>query len=262
MIDAHIHFDQYNEEQQKMILKEMAQFNVTHLIAVSTHLASSKANLKIAQNDKRIQPAFGFHPEQELLGESEKAQLFEWIREHRDEMVAIGEVGLPYYLKQEKEVLYQPYIDLLEKFIALAAEMDKPIILHAVYEDAHIVCDLLEKYNVTTAHFHWFKGDTQVVQRMIENGYFISITPDVLYEKEIQQLVKQYPLEQMMVETDGPWPFKGTFSGKMTHPIMIRASIEKIATIKQLAYEEVSTKLYENTQKFYRLKYSSSSLKV
>lgn len=262
IIDAHIHFDQYNEEQRKIILKEMAQFNVTHLIAVSTDLSSSKVNLKLARNDKRILPAFGFHPEQVMLGESEQAQLFEWIRAHHDEMVAIGEVGLPYYLKQEKELLYQPYIDLLEKFIALAAEMDKPIILHAVYEDAHIVCGLLEKYNVTAAHFHWFKGDTQVVKRMIKNGYFISITPDVLYEKEIQQLVKHYPLEQMMVETDGPWPFEGTFSGKMTHPIMIRASIEKLASIKQLSFEEVSTKLYENTQKFYRLKYSSPFLKV
>lgn len=121
MIDAHIHFDQYNEEQQKMILKEMAQFNVTHLIAVSTHLASSKANLKIAQNDKRIQPAFGFHPEQELLGESEKAQLFEWIREHRDEMVAIGEVGLPYYLKQEK----RSYINHISTYLKSSSHLQQ-----------------------------------------------------------------------------------------------------------------------------------------
>ncbi|MGE7624576.1 TatD family hydrolase [Viridibacillus sp. NPDC096237] len=255
MIDAHIHFDQYSEEQREILLTEMAQFNVTHLIAVSTHLASSMVNLKLAQHDKRILPAFGFHPEQVMLEDREQVQLFEWMRGHIEEMVAIGEVGLPYYLKQEKELPYQPYINLLEKFIALAAEMDKPIILHAVYEDAHTVCDLLEKYKVTAAHFHWFKGDIHVVKRMIANGYFISITPDVLYEKEIQQLVKEYPLEQMMVETDGPWPFKGIFSGKMTHPIMIRASIEKIATIKQLSFEEVSTTLYENTQKFYRLNY-------
>jgi TatD DNase family protein len=42
---------------------------------------------------------------------------------------------------------------------------------------------------------------------MKENGYFISVTPDVVYDEEIQLLVQRYPLEQMMIETDGPWPF-------------------------------------------------------
>ncbi|MBK3494785.1 TatD family hydrolase [Viridibacillus sp. YIM B01967] len=253
MIDAHIHFDQYAESQREIILKEMSLFNISHLISVSTSLASCKENLTLAKKDKRILPAFGFHPEQVLIDEKDQIHLFEWIRENRDHMVAIGEVGLPYYRNKEKGLQYQPYIDLLEQFISLATEIDKPIVLHAVYEDAEIVCDLLEKYKVTSAHFHWFKGDKHVVKRMISNGYFISITPDVLYEKEIQQLVHQYPLEQMMIETDGPWPFEGNFFGEMTHPKMMRTSFEKIAAIKQLSFEAVSETLYENTKKFFRV---------
>ena len=135
--------------------------------------------------------------------------------------------------------------------IALSVELDKPIVLHAVYEDAEIVCDLLEQYGVKNAHFHWFKGDERIVRRMMNNGYFISITPDVLYEEEIQQLVLQYPLEQIMIETDGPWPFEGPFSGQMTHPRMMRESIKKIAEIKQISINEVEDTLYENTKKFY-----------
>ena len=42
-----------------------------------------------------------------------------------------------------------------------------------------------------------------------------------------------YPLEQMMVETDGPWPFEGPFTGKMTHPHMMWHSISMIAEIKR-----------------------------
>ena len=85
------------------------------------------------------------------------------------------------------------------------------------------------------------------------NGYFISITPDVLYEEEIQQLVLKYPLEQIMIETDGPWPFEGPFLGQMTHPRMTGESIKKIAEIKQISMNEVEQMLYENTKKFYRL---------
>ncbi|WP_397537082.1 TatD family hydrolase [Rummeliibacillus pycnus] len=253
IIDAHIHFDQYNIDQQEAMLKELHPNEVSHVIAVSTDLQSCKDNLALSNKDKRIMPAFGFHPEQSLADVVQEMQLFQWIEENNENMIAIGEVGLPYYLNKEKGINYQPYIDLLEKFIVLAAQLKKPIVLHAVYEDAKIACDLLEKHQVSAAHFHWFKGDTQTVDRMIANGYFISITPDVLYEKEIQSLVQHYPLEQMMVETDGPWPFEGPFDGQMTHPKMIKASIEKIAQIKQQPIEQVASVLYENTKRFYNI---------
>ncbi|MGG0656506.1 TatD family hydrolase [Rummeliibacillus pycnus] len=253
IIDAHIHFDQYNKEQQELILKEMHPNEVSHLISVSTDLESCEANLALSKMDHRILPAFGFHPEQPVPNEAAQAQLFEWIKVNKDCMIAIGEVGLPYYLNKEKGVDYSPYIDLLEKFIALTAKLNKPIVLHAVYEDAKIACDLLEKYQVKAAHFHWFKGDAQTVDRMISNGYFISITPDVLYEEEIQQLVHQYPLGQLMVETDGPWPFEGPFTGQMTHPKMIKATIEKIANLKQQPIEKIAAVLYANTKRFYSI---------
>ena len=255
MIDAHIHFDQYKNSDQINILKEMDQFGVTHLVTVSTDLESCKSNLLLSKQDERIKPAFGFHPEQPLPTKQELDELIKWIRANSDSMVAIGEVGLPYYLHTEQQdgIDYQPYIELLEQMIALSVELDKPIVLHAVYEDAEIVCDLLEQYGVKNAHFHWFKGDERIVRRMIANGYFISITPDVLYEEEIQRLVRQYPIEQMMIETDGPWPFEGLFSGQMTHPWMMKESIKKIAEIKQKSIKKVEDTLYENTKKFYRL---------
>ncbi len=190
-----------------------------------------------------LNPHLVFIQSKHIPKEEELAELIKWIKENSESMVAVGEVGLPYYLHAEKKgkggIHYQPYIELLRKMIALSVELDKPIVLHAVYEDAEIVCNLLEEYGVKNAHFHWFKGDERIVRRMITNGYFISITPDVLYEEEIQQLVLQYPLAQIMIETDGPWRFEGPFSGQMTHPRMMRESIKKIAEIKQISMNEV-----------------------
>lgn len=254
IIDAHIHFDQYTKEQQQSILNEMNEQSITHLIAVSTDLHSCQDIFTLAESDSRILPAFGFHPEQTVMDETAEAELFHWIKKHQASMVAVGEVGLPYYLNKEKDLEYGPYINLLENFIILAAKLDKPIVLHAVHEDAKLACDLLEKHQVTAAHFHWFKGDAETVQRMIGNGYYISITPDILYEEEIIQLTKRYPLEQLMVETDGPWPFEGPFTGQTTHPKMIKATIQKIAEIKQITAEETEKTLFENTKRFYRIK--------
>ena len=64
MIDAHIHFDQYENSERTTILKEMNQSGVTHLLTVSTDLDSCKSNLLLSKQDERIKHAFGFHPEQ------------------------------------------------------------------------------------------------------------------------------------------------------------------------------------------------------
>lgn len=251
IIDSHIHLDTYNETEQELIL---ADSSYSYCISVSMHLQSSIQNLQLTRQHSRIKAAFGFHPERELPSEQEVQELLAWMEEHQNEMIAVGEVGLPYYLHQEQPTIDRDaYITLLERFIMFAKEKNKPIILHAVYADAPIVCDLLEKHGVRQVHFHWFKGDAKTVQRMIANGYHISITPDVCYEEEIQELVKSYPLEMMMVETDGPWPFEERFEGQMTSPTMIHESVKKIAELKQMDIQHVYDALYQNTKKFYHL---------
>ncbi|RDW17325.1 TatD family deoxyribonuclease [Oceanobacillus arenosus] len=252
LVDAHIHLDKYTKSEQQQIIDEMEQYGVESLITVSYDIESSKENLTLHREHNNIKAAFGFHPEQQVLNNEAMQELRAFIDLHHHDMIAIGEVGLPYYTRKENpDLRIEPYLEILEQFIILAKRYDKPIVLHAIYEDAGVVCDLLEKNKIKKAHFHWYKGDTRTIERMIRNGYFISITPDVLYETEIQQVVKQYPLAQMMVETDGPWPFTGPFAGEMTHPQMIHQSIETIAKIKGLEIAKVYGQLLWNTKQFY-----------
>lgn len=254
LIDAHIHLDLYDPVEREKILQELELYSVEALISVSFHLQSSKQNLALAKKDGRVKAAAGFHPEQELPTESEVQELLAFIQRNNQELVAIGEVGLPYYKIQEDPTLdIEPYIELLEIFMSESRRLNKPIILHGVYEHAHIICDLLEKHSIHKAHFHWFKGDGEVIERMIKNGYFVSITPDVLYEEEIQELVRNYPIEGLMVETDGPWKFEGIFQGRMTHPGMMHRSIEKIAELKGASEADVYKQLIRNTTEFYGL---------
>ncbi|MCR8978355.1 TatD family hydrolase [Brevibacillus laterosporus] len=257
MIDAHIHLDLYNPAHAQQIMEECQSCGIKKVIAVSMNLSSCLVNREWLQSyPEQVKVAYGFHPEQKLPAEEEIQQLFDWIDQHQAEMVAIGEVGLPYYTHLEAKKNGQafdpePYIHLLERFVKTAGRYEKPIILHAVYEDAEIACDLLEKHNVTKAHFHWFKGSESTTLRMSRSGYYISVTPDVVYEPEIQQLILQYPLEQIMIETDGPWPFEGPFTGQVTHPVMMKDSCRAIANVKGLSIEETASILYQNTKHFY-----------
>lgn len=72
LIDAHIHLDSYENEPLEAMLKELPQTEVECVIAVSMHLASSRANLQLASHyPTLVYPAFGFHPEQPLPSEAE-----------------------------------------------------------------------------------------------------------------------------------------------------------------------------------------------
>ena len=256
VFDAHIHFDKYKESQQNIIIHSLAENQVEGLITVSMNLLSCKENLRLADQHPIIYPAFGFHPEQPLPTEIEIGELLNWIESHQEKMVAVGEVGLPYYLRKKEigsSFPDQAYIDVLEQFIMLAKRLDKPVILHAIYDDAAVVCDLLEKHNVRKAHFHWFKGDKKTMERMVENEYFISLTPDILYEEESRDVAEFYPLHLMMAETDGPWPFEGVFRNKMTQPLMVHQVVQQIAVLKNIGNEDVYSALYSQVKKFYQI---------
>ncbi len=259
MIDAHIHLDLYEPGEREQLLDALDDHGVKGLIAVSMHAESARELLELKKRaSSHVFAAFGYHPEQVLPSREEMDRYFRWIREHREEMAAVGEVGLPYYTRMEAEASgepfdQEPYVELLERFVQLAAELEKPLVLHAVHEDAHLACDLLEKHGVGRAHFHWFKGSPEALQRMRANGYCISVTPDVVYKERTRSLVEAYPIHLLMVETDGPWPFEGPYAGRRTHPAMMRDSIREIARVKGMTEEETGRILFENTCRFYRL---------
>lgn len=256
-IDSHIHLDQYDSEDIEHVINQDRA--LAALICVSSNLNSCKKNLALTEQYDKLRPAFGWHPEQKLISEHDFAELLEWIKNHKDKMIAVGEVGLPYYVRQESTQNPFPlegYLEVLEQFIILAKKWNKPIILHAIYDDAPLVCELLERYSLSHVHFHWFKGDAKTISRMQDSGYYISVTPDIIYKERSRALIKGYPLDRILVETDGPWPFEGPFTGNKTHPCMIHQSIKIIAAIKKLPVSSVYKQLFRNTKQLYQLNIS------
>ncbi|PLT35103.1 TatD family hydrolase [Bacillus sp. V5-8f] len=254
IIDAHIHLDQFDLKTVEEYFN--ADNTLEFVIAVSTDLKSCMKNHRLLLSDSRVQPAFGFHPEQDIPSDQELENLLKWMDSHQDSMVAVGEVGLPYYRTEtlgKSHSTKEQYKEILETFILHARRWNKPIVLHAIYEDAPSVCSLLEKHSIAKAHFHWFKGDTKTIERIASNGHNISVTPDILYKQRTRDLVSVFPIGQMMVETDGPWPFEGPFHGKQTHSMMIHESIKTIATIKQIPIKETYRRLYQNTSSFFSI---------
>lgn len=252
VIDSHIHIETYCRSDREQIINSLKKNNIYGLISVSNNLTSLKKLLKIANQYPSIKPCAGYHPEQQLPNELEIDELIHYTRASHSFIYGIGEVGLPYYIREnEADFNKRPYIDLLEKFIILAKELDKPLNLHAIYEDTKLVCELLKKHDYHKAHFHWTKTDFKTLTLMKERGYFISITPDILYKERTRDLVKYYPQELLMIETDGPWKYEHL--DKMTHPNMLYDIIEMIAHIKGETKLNIEKQIFENTKHFYKI---------
>jgi len=257
-IDAHIHLDKYDGKDLETVLAELGREDgVEAVVAVSVDLASCETNRALAgRHPGRIYAAYGFHPEQPIPPDAELDRLFSWIASCADSAAAVGEVGLPYYRRQEAKAKgekfdVQPYVELLDRFAALAVKLNVPLALHCVYDDAATACDVLEKRNVAKAHFHWYKGDGKTTERIAANGWFISLTPDVAHEAEIRKIAAVFPLSQLMAETDGPWPHEGKFAGRMTVPSMTRDVVGEIAAIRRMDPGEAARIIYGNTVRFY-----------
>src|SRR5690625_1293275 len=155
IIDAHIHLHKYSLHQMQEIIDQFHSDNLAGLIAVSDDYASAVKTLSLARQYDGIYPAIGYHPEQKLPTDHELLKVFNLINEHKQNLCAIGEVGLPYYLRRKNpNIDRRSYEIILEQFIQRAAIDDKPIVLHAIYDDAPFVCHLLEKHSVKKAHFH------------------------------------------------------------------------------------------------------------
>jgi TatD DNase family protein len=120
IIDAHIHLDHYKIHDIENILYKNEELEA--LIGVSYDYASCKQNLSFAHKHPKLKPAFGWHPEQALIMDNEFADLMNWMKENLHEMIAVGEVGLPYYLHKENPFPIEGYIQRLETFISFRKE--------------------------------------------------------------------------------------------------------------------------------------------
>ncbi|WGE84583.1 TatD family hydrolase [Actinobacillus equuli] len=247
MFDSHIHLDQLEANQIEQIVSDPLLQGV---LAVSTDLMSAETLLALKQRFPKIQIAAGFHPEQVLIDDKQQQALFDWIVKNRANLTAIGEVGLPHYLKRENPKLdYQPYLALLEQFVALSKRLNLPLNLHIVHDDVAIMLDLLEKYKIQHAHFHWFKTDDDSLERFLRTPYFVSVTPDILWNPKTQKIAQNLPLDRLLIETDSPWQHESLENASISQ--QLQAILAQLAKLRDEPENVIRSQIRRNYQRLY-----------
>jgi len=101
--------------------------------------------------------------------------------------------------------------------------------------------------------FHWHKAPADVTRAIVEAGFLLSVTPEIVYRERDREMVELVPLESLLVESDAPWPYQGEFENVTSGPWLVARVAEEVAKIKQLPADEVTYQLTVNTCRLFDL---------
>jgi TatD DNase family protein len=203
----------------------------------------------------------GIHPEYVgTFSDDDIDKAIDKIKENRDRLVGVGETGLDYaYIQGETPREKQKQLFL--RFIDLGKALGLPIVVHLrngrdeddVFDDAF---KILRTSDARRVHLHMF-GCRRLVEEAVGLGYYFSTNAIVMHSKTYQKVVRDTPLERLMLETDAPWLHPTLDRDKRIDPTHVREVAEKIAEIKRISVEEVIDTTSKNAVKFYDLKLRS-----
>ena len=242
--DVHCHLNILeNVSEVVETMKEKKVFAVAH----GTNVKSNREVLELSEKFANVSSALGIYPLESLsLSHEEIEEEIEFIRKNKDKIVAVGEVGLDLKnpdsdLEKQKEVF--------QKFIDLAKELDKPIIVHS--RKAELECiEMLEESGIKKVVMHCFSGKLKLVDRIVSNGWFLSIPTCIKNTLHFGFIVEKVSLENILAETDSPYlhPDK-EFPNE---PGNVIESYKKISEIKKLSLKEIEKKLESNYNKLFK----------
>jgi TatD DNase family protein len=253
LVDTHAHldFDKFDPDREAVIARAL-EGGLEAIVTVGTHPASWEAAWEIARHHERIFPALGYHPN--YLNEVEESawpSLVQWLEAHRP--VAIGEIGLDYHWDT---VSHEKQHDFFRKQLKLAQEMDLPVVIHCrdAYEDCLRV---LREACPSGARgvMHCFSGNKEVAGAAVGLGIHISFGGPLTYKKSdaIQETARWTPLERILVETDCPFLSPQPRRGERNEPAFVRFTVEKLAEIRGMSFEEVAEATTANARNLFQL---------
>jgi TatD DNase family protein len=248
IIDTHAHLcDTSFDNDREEVIQRAITAGVTAIIAVSEDLNDAKKNLELATQYPIIKPAAGLYPTH--IDQEAAKEMTAFIREHKHQLAAIGEVGLDYWvIKEEDQKEMQR--DIFKQFIHLSLELDLPLNIHSRSAGRHVVSMLLE-HSAKKVQLHAFDGKWGAAMPAVEAGYYFSVPPSITRSRQKQKLVKQLPLSCLLIETDSP--VLAPEPGDRNEPANTTIAIKTIAEIKNLSTQEVTETTFENTRKLHNV---------
>jgi TatD DNase family protein len=253
---AHLNFKAFKDDYRQVIKR--CQENNVWMINVGSQYETSKKAIEIAEKyDKGVYAAVGLHPihvEDENFDYEKYSDLAK-----NPKVVAIGETGLDYYRdKNNPSTSFRAsQKEIFLKHLELARELNKPVIIHC--REAHR--DLTEILKIETQKLkansrgviHCFTGNQKQAEKYLELGFYLGFTGIITYSSDYDEIIKNLPLDKILIETDSPYLTPIPFRDQRNEPSYVKYVAEKIATLKNLPLEKIAEQTTNNALKLFSI---------
>lgn len=248
LIDSHCHLD-YDVLSSDIdgVLSRAREKGVKGFLTICTDLAKIPVLTAIAEGHRDVFATHGVHPHeaQKTLPAKELFHVLTQGATH-PKMVGFGETGLDYYYA------HSPKEDQLSSFkahIEAALACDLPLIVHTRdAEEDTINCLKTVGQGKARGVIHCFSGSAWLRDQALELGFYISASGILTFKKAqgIRDLLKDVPLERVLVETDAPYLTPEPYRGKSNEPAYVIETAKVLAELKEVSYGELCDQTTQN----------------
>ena len=248
VIDSHCHLDfpDFAEELDAVVARAQAA-GVERMVTISTRVAHGEAYQALAERFTDVYFTIGTHPHQAAEEPETDAAAIRRFAGH-PKCIAIGEAGLDHHYD------YAPR-DVAERVfraqIALARELDLPLVIHAREADDDVARILREETAAGpfAALLHCFTSSRALAETGLELGLYISFSGVLTFKNsaDLRAIARDAPLDRVLVETDAPYLAPAPHRGKRNEPAFVVATARALADAKGVSFEEIAAATRANT---------------
>jgi len=208
--DTHCHIDAPEFAQDiSLVLARAAEQGVTGILIPAVRVCDFSRVVQIVDQWSGLIPkicfSLGIHPLYTKDASENDIYLTRQAVEqyiHHPRMVAIGEIGLDYFV----EDLDHPKQEwFFEEQLKIAQEFELPIVMH-VRKSQDQLLKRLRKTKVLGGIAHAFNGSFVQAQHFLDLNFVLGFGGTITYDRSLQikRLAKEFPDESYVLETDSP----------------------------------------------------------
>lgn len=250
LVDSHCHLDfpEFADDLDGVVARAVNN-GVGVMQTIGTKISKFPGVLKVAEKYPNVYCSVGIHPHEV---EQEKTTTDELVKlASNPKVIGIGETGLDYYYEHSPREIQK---ESFKAHIAASRITGCPTIVHSRNADE----DTIEILHSETENgkfpflIHCFSSTKYLAEKSIELGGYVSLSGIITFKKsdELRKIVKDLPLERLLVETDAPYLAPMPHRGKTCEPAYTRFTAECLAEIKGVSYDEVAKVTTDN---FFRI---------
>jgi TatD DNase family protein len=247
LIDTHCHLDaEYFPEGADETLARARSAGVTGFVCIGVgSLEQARGAIALAERRADVWATVGVHPHEAAQLDAElEAQLARCAEAAR--VVAIGEIGLDFHYDHSPR---EQQAAVFRRFIALARQLRKPIIIHTRSAPGETLSILEEeRASEVGGVIHCFSEDKAFAQRALDMNFDLSFSGIVTFKRslDIQEVAAWAPSDRILVETDSPYLAPVPLRGKRCEPAYVLHTARFVADLRKTSLEELAQQTSQN----------------